>query len=63
MVFVKGLRQNLVDTQKLKEDFDLISLKKRYALFKDQMRAANDALMLFKGKEISGFGAAHMLPV
>jgi hypothetical protein len=63
MVFVKGREREALDTQALREDFDLAALKKRYTIFKDQVRVANDTLMLFKGKEIYGYGAAQMLPV
>jgi len=43
--------------------FDLATIRQRYALFRQNMAAAREALRWFEGTLLYGYGAAQMLPV
>lgn len=43
--------------------FDLAAIRQRYALFRQNMAAACEALRWFEGTLLYGYGAAQMLPV
>lgn len=57
---------NAGDTQrheKLSSSFDLLTIRERYAIFRQQMSATNRVLKLHEEATRYGYGAAQMLPV